>query len=240
VLADSGVAIPGFQQILWGRLPRNHFYAVYRLSDAHADSATFSRAYRAALEHYEARRSESRPALLFVAFQMLRIGDPAGALARLDQLERAGVQDARVEKLRSEALLQLGNLEGAAIACQRSMQLDTPTAWHWGRLGDICYMQRRFQESRDCFTRAVAIEPASINYLGALGRAHAALGDYAAAAAAFDRCVRLAPRDVEVRRFAIGAWRMAGNEAKARALYDEGVQAGLSAAALSGGVEKVR
>ena len=240
VLADSGVSLPGFEQILWGRLARDHFYSVYRLTNATADSAAFAGAYRAALLRYESRRRGSPEALLFVAVQQLDLGAPSEALVRLDRLERLGVRNPVVEKLRSLALFAIGDLEGAAEACRKAMTLETPTGWHWANLGEIRARQGRYAEARDCFGRAVQLEPASLDYLESLGRADISLEDYAGAASAYERCVRLAPRDASVRRFAMGAWRLAGNETRARQLYDEGVNTGLSPAALMGEAERAR
>jgi 4-amino-4-deoxy-L-arabinose transferase-like glycosyltransferase len=234
VLSDSGVSLPGFEQVLWARLPREHFYAVYRLTGARADSATFARAYRLALAQYERRRPGSELAALFVAVQLIDLGAPREALVRLDRLERAGIRTVPVEQYRSTALLAAGDLEGAARACQAAMALETPTGWHWARMGEIRARQSRFTEARDCFFRAVEIEPANLAYLDALGRVQVTIHDYARAAVTFERGVRLAPRDPLMRRYAIGAWKLAGNEARARMMFAAGRSAGISAAALTG------
>src|SRR6267378_4655101 len=57
VLGDSGVSLPGFDQVLWIRPAREHFCAVYRLSDAPLDTAAFRAATLAALARYESRRA---------------------------------------------------------------------------------------------------------------------------------------------------------------------------------------
>ena len=67
-----------------------------------------------------------------------------------------------------------------------------------------------------------------------LGQAQIATRRPAEAAATFERGVRLAPEDVEVRRFAMGAWQLAGNERRMRELYADGVKAGLPAEAMAG------
>ena len=234
VLADSGLALPGLEQIAWGRLPRDHFYAVYRLTGATADSAAFTRDYLAALARYERRRPGSPEAALFVAAQLIELGAPAAALERLDALDRAGVRIAAVERYRSTALLALGDLDGAARACRAALILEPPAAWHWARLGEISARQRRFGEARDLFAKAVEVEPASLEYLELLGRAQVALRDYPAAAATFERAVRLAPHDADMRTYAMGAWQLAGNEARVHALYVEGLGAGITPAAVTG------
>jgi tetratricopeptide (TPR) repeat protein len=237
VLADSGLALPGFAQVEWDTLPNRHFYALYRFTGDQVDSTEFATAYRRALERYEARRPGSANALLFVAVQYLAIGDPAAARHRLDRLVQAGAQDPAVEKYLLNAALAMGDLAGAEAACRRAMALERPTAWHWGRMGDIRTGQGRLGDARDCYERAVALEPASLSYLQLLGQANIRTGEFARAAAAFERGVRLAPADVETRRYAMGAWQLAGEPSRMQRVYEEGVKAGIPAEALLGSIE---
>jgi len=235
VLADSGVALPGFVPELWGRTANGHDYAVYRVAPVRVDSAAFAAAWRAALERYEARRAGTGDAALFVAAQYLELGDPAAALARLDGLVLAGAHDPAVDRYRGTALIALERWDEAAAACVTTLRDGAPTGADWDRLGGVRAVQGRWRDAVDAFTSAIALEPANAAYLEHLGRAAIEARDFAAAAAAFERRVRLDPRDVASRRMAIGAWQLAGNTARARELYAAGVAGGAAAAQLDGG-----
>jgi Tfp pilus assembly protein PilF len=234
VLADSGLSLPGYEQVAWGGLPRGHFYSLYRITKVRVDSTRFAAAFRAALERYEARRPGSPNAMLYVAIQYLAIGDPGAARERLERLVRAGARDPAVERYRAIASLATGDLEAAAAACSSAMSLERRTGWHWAHLGTIRTRQHRFEEARDCYQRAVALEPASVEYLEQLGQSRIRTREYARAAADFERWVRLAPTDVRARRFAMGAWQLAGDQARMQRIYEDGVKAGLSPDALLG------
>ena len=80
----------------------------------------------------------------------------------------------------------------------------------------------------------MALEPAHVAWLERLGLVHLKLGEPRAAAAAFDRCVRLDPRNVAMRRYAMGAWQLAGDGARVATLLDEGTRLGLDRATLLG------
>jgi len=235
VLADSGLALPGIRPLAWRSLGPDRFYALYRLEAPPADSAAFAAAYHAAVLRYERRRPDSPEAALFVAGQLLDLAAPDEALARLDRLERAGAHDPAVERLRVGALLALGRPDEAAAACRAAMRLEPPSGWHWATLGSIRWRQHRLDEARRCYQNAVECEPATITYLESLGRVEIEQGDYVGAAAEFERCLVLAPTDVRLRRFAMGAWQLAGRPERVRRLYADGLNAGLAPAALMTG-----
>lgn len=232
VLADSGVALPGLEQVGWESLPRGKFYALYRVTGAAPDSAAFDTAWRSALARYEARRAHSPEAVLLVAAQYLAAGDPEAARERLERLVHAGAQDAAVERYRVRVALALADLAGAEAACRQAMALEPPAAWHWARLGDVRAGEGRLGEARDYYGRAVEAEPATLAYLELYGHALVRLEDYAGAAAVFERCLRLAPVEAELRRYAMGAWQLAGNASRARELYEEGLRLGIRSGAL--------
>jgi tetratricopeptide (TPR) repeat protein len=232
VLADSGVTLPGFDQVAWEALPHGHFYAVYRFTGESVDSARFASAHYAALERYESRHINSPSALLMLAVQYLEIGNARAAASRLDRLVRAGARDPAVERYRSTAAMSLNDLGAAASACSTAMELEEPTGWHWARMGDVRTRQGRLAEARDCYQRAADLEPATLAYLELLGYSNIRLREFARAANAFERCVRLAPTDATLRRSAMGAWELAGNTSRVRELYRDGVKAGIPPAAL--------
>jgi tetratricopeptide (TPR) repeat protein len=234
VLADSAVTLPGFEPIAWDRLPRGHFYAVYRLHDVGADSVTFARAYAAALDRCEALHPDSPSALLFVAVQRLGLGDARAALRDLDRLKAGGARDVSVEQYRCLALLALGDLDGAAASCEASLQLAPPTAWRWAKLGEIRTRQGKKDAARDAYAHAVALASTNLEYVELLGKAQIDTRHFADAAQTFEQAVRLAPRDATARRYAMGAWQLAGNAPRMEAIYREGIAAGITPQELTG------
>jgi len=80
------------------------------------------------------------------------------------------------------------------------MTFEPPTGWHWSQLGGVRWRQHRLAEARDCYRRALGIEPANSAYLEALGRVEIELGDYSGAAVEFERCLSLAPADAAFSR----------------------------------------
>ena len=233
VLADSAVRLPGLEPVAWDATP-GHDYALYRIAATTADSAQFASQLAGVTQRYETRHRDDPEALLFAALQWNALGRHDDALRCLDDLLRRGANDARVEQVRADAHLALGQLDSAAVACERALSMAPPLASRWGRLGEIRARQRRFAEARRCYQQAVGLEPAHIAWLERLGLAHLELGEPRAAAAAFDRCVRLAPRNVMLRRYAMGAWQLAGDGARVATLLDEGTRLGMDRAALLG------
>jgi 4-amino-4-deoxy-L-arabinose transferase-like glycosyltransferase len=234
ILADSDLALPGLQQVMWAQLPRDHFYAVYRLSNAAADSTAFERSFRIALARHEQSHGGALESELFVAVQLLATGSPEEALKRLDAIERAGVRTVAIEQFRSTALLSLGRLEEAASACGEAMRLGPITGWQWARLAEIRAKQGGYAEAQVAIRKALVLEPANLGYLKFLGRVDAILGNFADAAGAFERGLRLAPDDLETRRLAIGAYQRAGDYSRANRIYTDGLKRGLSEESLNG------
>lgn len=234
VLAESALALPGFEQVLWQRVDPTRFYAVYRLTEPASDSAAFAARYRDALYVYD-RHHPQIESKLYVAVQLLELGLPADALARLDNIGVAGDRDPAVQRYRSIALVGVGQWSEAAQACSKSMALGGPTAWHWGQLGRIGMHEGKLAAAEKCFENAVSLEPASVSYLEQLGLSRIAQRNFAGAAGTFEACLRLSPNDLRLRREAMGAWQLAGNGSRVQQLYTEGVQAGLAPAALLNG-----
>jgi tetratricopeptide (TPR) repeat protein len=107
------------------------------------------------------------------------------------------------------------------------MKFGPPRTWQLARLARIRELQGRNAEARDLYARAVELEPGNPEYLVCFGLVSVALKQYDASANAFDRCVRLMPTNVRVRRYAMGAYQLAGNDQRAKDLLIEGVRAGI-------------
>jgi 4-amino-4-deoxy-L-arabinose transferase-like glycosyltransferase/Flp pilus assembly protein TadD len=227
VLGDSGLALPGLEQIAYRAMPRRRYYAVYRVDPAAPDTAALAREFvRAVIRHADLHR-EDPAAQVFAGFQLVRAGQSRAAVERLRPLVESGVEDANVETMLSTAYFQLGEWDSSYAACLRAMRLQPALGWHHARLGSIHEVRGRHREARDEYRRALEREPGNVLWLERLGLMHMALGEAAEAAPVFERCVKLDPRNARLRRFAIGAWQRAGDAARARALLDEGVRAGI-------------
>jgi Flp pilus assembly protein TadD len=227
VLSDSGLVLPGLAQVAYRALGGQRFYAVYRVAGVAPDPAALADSLGRALLRYADRRGAEPEAQVYAAVQLEAAGRFREALDRLLPLERAGARDPAVAKLLSGAYFGLGAWDDAARECELAMKLEPPTAWHWARLAAVRVKQGRYAEAREGYRRAVELEPGNPAHLERLGLACVALHDFAAAADAFDRCVRLVPRDAGLRRYAIGAYQLAGNPRRARQILEEGVRAGI-------------
>ena len=227
VLSDSGLSLPGLEQVAWRSLAGQYSYAVYRVGAAAVDSATMAAALDRALLRYSDRRRAEPEAQALVAVRLVSTGRFREALDRLLPLEQAGARDPVIARLMSTAYFGLGEYEASYRECELALKLEAPTAWHYARLASIRYRQQRYAEAREAYRRAVELEPGNLEYLKRLGLACVVLRDFASAADAFDRCVRLVPKDAQLRRFAIGAFQMAGDERRARQIRDDGVRAGI-------------
>jgi cytochrome c-type biogenesis protein CcmH/NrfG len=152
----------------------------------------------------------------------------------LDDLVQSGHENAAIQRYRAAAALAIGDLTRAEQACQRALALEPTNAWTWATLGQVRRQQGRAGDALRCYQQAVAIEPASVGYLVQLGRLLVSNREYRAAGDVFDRCVRLSPTDAEIRRLSMGAWQLAGDQARMERVFKEGVQLGIPAGKLLG------
>jgi tetratricopeptide (TPR) repeat protein len=226
VLSDSGLSLPGLEQVAYRAWGPQRFYAVYRIT-AVPESAAMAAALERALVRYADRRRADPVAQLLTAVQLLEAGHYREAVDRLVPLERAGARDPAVSRMMSTAYLGLGDLEASYRACDLAMKLEPATAWHYARLAWIRQQQRRPAEAREWYRRAVEREPGNPRLLESLGLTCVSLREYAPAADAFDRCVRLEPDNARVRRYAMGAYQLAGDIGRAREILLGGVRAGI-------------
>lgn len=228
VLSDSGVVLPGLDQVGYRSFADGRFFAVYRVTDVDPTPEELADALVPALERYASRRADDPAAQVFAAAQLVSIERPTEAIARLEPFVREHPDEGPALALLSTASFMAGDLERAYETCARALALGPETAWHHARLGAVRAAQGRTADARVHFERAVALEPAHVDHLRELGLSCAATGDYRAAAEAFERALRLAPADLGLRRYAIGAYMKMGDRARAAALIRDGRRAGLS------------
>ena len=227
VLSDSGVSLPGLEQVTYWSSGRGHFYAVYRITDTPLDSLAMDAALERTVLRYVQRRPGSPEAQVFAAAELVSMKHHREALDRLLALERAGVLDPAVATLASTAYFELGDYEHSYRECELAMRLQRPTGWSFARLATARQKQHRYGEARDLYRRAAEMEPGNPEHLENLGLACVALRDYPGAAAAFERCVRLAPGDAQARRYAMGAYQLAGNPRRAAQILAEAARWGI-------------
>ena len=228
VLSDSAVALPGLEQVAYRSWGSQNAYALYRLTGARVSTAVMAEAMDRALERYLERRSTEPEAQVFAAMQLLNANRHREALERLRAVVvQGGGEDPAVVGLLSTAYFGLRDYSRSYRACEAAMKLERPRAWHYARLGEIRARQNRFVEARNHLRRAVEMEPGNPKYLEGLGMTYSWLGEYGPAAAAFDRCVRLSPRDARMRRYAMGAYQLAGNDRRAVKILEAGTRLGI-------------
>ena len=226
LLADSGVVLPGFRQLHWIRLPRGGA-AVYQLTDEAVDPAAFDLAQERALRDHVQHLPGDATSVHEVALQLAQLGRLQEALALIAKLRAQGTRDGRIEELRSTLFLEVGELDSAEAACREAMSLPRPGGWHWARLGAIRVRQERWGEARRNYQEALTFEPTNLEYLAGYSFSKASAGDTKGAATTLERALSLAPDDPSIRQLAIDMWLRSGEEARARALLDEGIRRGI-------------
>ncbi|MGK4000478.1 tetratricopeptide repeat protein [Sorangium sp. So ce1024] len=124
-----------------------------------------------------------------------RWDEAARALARA--VERGGEVEARLAYAR--ALARLGRLEEAAAELRQGAALDPPDPRVLRELGIVLYDQRLHDEAARWLARACEAAPDDGRAAFALGLAHEARRDIAAAIAAYREAVRRAPAFTDAR-----------------------------------------
>jgi tetratricopeptide (TPR) repeat protein len=232
VLGDSAVKLPGLDPLRYARVGKERFYAIYRVRDEAVDSLAMTHAIEDAVIRYADRHARDAAAQVFASMQLLDLGQPREAITRLLELVRGGAEDPAVSELLSNAYLEVDELEASRRECRLAMAMNRPTAWHYARLAEIAERQNDWKEAQTWYEHAVEKEPANLAYLERLGHAYIALARYRPAAAEFERCIRLAPEEPRFRRLAMGAYQFAGDAARARQIFDQGLRSGMAERAL--------
>ncbi len=132
----------------------------------------------------------STAALLTDAAACLQGGDPARALAIVEEILKSDPREAEAQHLRALALSRLGEIDRAGAAYEAAAALHPRKDIILANLGHHLKRAGRLEAAAAAYERAVAAAPGSAEALAALGGARAMLGDRAAAADAFDRALR--------------------------------------------------
>lgn len=80
------------------------------------------------------------------------------------------------------------------IRMLEAMVLDNPSAGNYEELGDLLLEEKQYARARECFDRALSVRTDSVDPFYRRGIASFELGDYAPAAADFERVVKSEPK----------------------------------------------
>jgi len=103
--------------------------------------------------------------------------------------------NAHPEIQRARHLLQAGQVDEAALVCQRVRAAEPDNAAAYNLLGGVALRQNAFQSALECFTRAIEIDAAEPSSHQGLGIAHCNLRQLADAERCFQRALELEPKN---------------------------------------------
>ena len=218
VLSDSAVRLPGLEQFLYGALDSTRYYAVYRVTDEPVSEAGMSEAVLLAVRRYTELRPGQAWPHTYLAAQLIAMGRPREALAPLTEAERLDPKDLMVTRWQAIAHVELGELDEAALACERAWKLDPSPLWEPATLGRVRLLQRRYAEAIELLRKAVDVDPANAQYVQSLGLAYYYDGQALAAARELEKVLLTAPQDAMTRLLAARAWRQGGDPRRASEL----------------------
>jgi len=121
-------------------------------------------------------------------------------------------------------LVERGDLEEAAAAYRRSLELDPDRADIHNNVGSLLNTLGRHEEARLAFEQALARDPAHVGALANLGGWHARAGRHGEAASFFMRSLEADPADGESRHRLGLAYHAMGEHASAAAVYEQWLQ----------------
>ncbi len=216
MLVDSGVSLPGLEPVAFAILDSTRYYALYRFSAPRVTRTAFEESLVATALRFVARRPGAPGPLSFLAGTLMEMGRFREALGPLREAARLAPSDERTARFEALAHSELGELDEAAAACERSLRLGSDDTWATAFLGHLRLQQGRAPEARDLLRRAVERVPASSSFLRELGLACFACGDWSGAAESFERGLRVEPTDATMRLFGARAWLRLGDRDRAR------------------------
>lgn len=153
--------------------------------------------YSAALAHLDASRAlkpDNTTMLNNIGLILQLQKRPADALAHLRAVESSGLADARTHALMSSVLLDLDQLDDAAMQAEKAVALE-PEAFTERALGVVRLRQGRPADALRLLQRSAARDPDDPVTWGYLGRAQLAAGKPDAAIGAFQLALSSGLRD---------------------------------------------
>ena len=219
VLADSGLDLPALRQVAHDSAGPGKAFSLYTFRDPRTSLGLLQSALAETLVHHAATHPSAESEIA-AATELLGARRYRDALEHLAVAERLWPADPDIAALQSNAHHALGEYEEAALACERSMRLGSASGMHYGQLGRIRYMQRRYAEARNNFKRALALDPGRLDDVFLLGLSLSRLGEYSAAAQMFERFLSLEPTSAQAVRLAAGNRILAGQPTRALSVIE--------------------
>jgi tetratricopeptide (TPR) repeat protein len=139
----------------------------------------------------------NRAEVLSRASQLSADGDPARALALLDQLTKDFPNDALIRNNRGLALQNAGRVDEAIVALETAARLDDRLSRTWGNLARLYLHVDRIEDAETAAAEAVELDDQNHLAWSALSVARRKQGDLNGALQAARRAVALAPEVAE-------------------------------------------
>lgn len=143
-----------------------------------ADQLLRSRDYRTAVAKFDAvltRDPENRFALLRSGSALLELGDPRGAIPRLEKAARLDPAQPETQAALAEALMRMGRPEAVEHGMEAA-RLQPRRAKAWSDLGTILGLSAKPAEAVQAFEHAVELEPGDPKLLAKLAFAEHGAG----------------------------------------------------------------
>lgn len=204
------------------RVLGHSYYSLGRYADARAQ---YEQVLAASPEDLEARRG--------LALARMRVGELEPALAELERVLASKPDHADAQTWKAQILFDLGRVEDALDAALRARELDPFEPKPWYLVSQIQLdlgHDAQAEEARKRFeilSRAASeirslealllTEPRAVAPRRRLAELHAVIGDRGRAGEWLARLLAEAPKDVELRIFALDLWIAAGDADAARA-----------------------
>ena len=226
VLADSGITLPGLQQVAYRTVDPTRYYAIYEFTRERLDSVALHDGVLAALRRFADAHPGLARAHRCLGFELLDCERYREAATELDAAGRLDPLDLSTVGMQIYACERLGEYDREAEACERAISLGANGGWERACLGRALVRLGRYQEGVRSLQDAMRREPTNAEYPVELGQVRLARGESAAAARDFEQALALDPGDVRARLSCARAWRLAGDRRRALAILEPAAQAG--------------
>jgi Flp pilus assembly protein TadD len=125
-----------------------------------------------------------------LAYCMLRMGDAKGSLAEYTRSASLARPDSKDLQNVAKDYALLNDLTDADHWMVLAVKMDPKDAEAWYGLGRIRYTQQRFQDSADCFERALVLDPQSVKAENNLGLSYEGLNRTEDATVAYRNAIK--------------------------------------------------
>ena len=125
-----------------------------------------------------------------LAYCMLRMGDAKGSLAEYTRSASLARPDSKDLQNVAKDYALLHDLTDADHWMVLAVKMDPKDAEAWYGLGRIRYTQQRFQDSADCFERALVLDPQSVKAENNLGLSYEGLNRTEDATVAYRNAIK--------------------------------------------------